>query len=152
MLQLVPSFRSQMDTEHWTILVVEDEPVLRDLLRRMLVKRGFTVLTAENGSSAIEIARDQSQGIDLLLTDVVMPEMGGFELADAIQKIHPSIRVLYLTGYAPESPYVATQLAASQSMSLRKPFSQRDLVTSVQQLLERPVLRLVEPAARSASC
>ena len=152
MMQLVPPCRAQLDTQGWTVLVVEDEPILRDLVRRMLEKRGFNVLTAEDGGSAIELAQTESEGIDLLLTDVVMPEMDGFEVADAVQRFHPSARVLYLTGYAPESPYIARQLASSAGTSLRKPFSQSELVASVQHVLEQPMLRLVEPApTRSAS-
>ena len=153
MLQLVPSCRPLMETERWTILVVEDEPILRDLVRRMLEKRGFIVLTAEDGPSAIEVARAQAQGVDLLLTDVIMPAMNGFEVASSVQAIHPSVRVLYLTGYAPESPYVAQRLADSQGTSLRKPFSQAELLAHVQHLLEQPLLRIVESStAQPASC
>jgi CheY-like chemotaxis protein len=132
-----------LTTERWTILVVEDEPVLRDLMRRMLEKRDYQVLVAEDGKSALNLAQTHTEGIDLLIADVVMPEMDGFEVATRVTESHPLLRVLFLTGHAGESPQVAQRLEACGGPVLRKPFTQASLVEQIENLLETPSLRLV---------
>ena len=83
-----------------TILVAEDEDAVRGLVRRILEARGYNVLTASNGEEAIRLAATHAGSIGLLLTDVIMPGLGGVELAAQVQQLSPGIRVLYMSGYA----------------------------------------------------
>ncbi|MCK6534691.1 MAG: PAS domain S-box protein [Polyangiaceae bacterium] len=83
-----------------TILLAEDETAVRGLLERVLGREGYTVLAAENGRAALERARAYAGEIDLLLTDVVMPVMGGHQLAKELLAARPGLRVLYMSGYA----------------------------------------------------
>lgn len=84
---------------HETVLVVEDEPAVRGLVRGMLERSGFTVLDACNGDEAILLAETGTR-IDLLLTDVVMPSMSGRALAERLQAMLPLLRVLFTSGYS----------------------------------------------------
>ena len=143
MLQLVPSHTPAVMTERWTVLLVEDEPILRDLMRRMLEKHDYRVLVAENGASAVDVARAQTEGIDLLITDIVMPGIDGFDVADQLTDIHPTLRVLFLTGYAADSVYVTDRLESDQRAVLLKPFTQAALFDRIEDLFQTPSLRLV---------
>ena len=142
MLQLLPSCTQMVTTERWTLLVVENEPMLRELMRRMLEKLDYKVMVADNGNAAVEIA-EHAEGIDLLLTDVVMPGMDGFEVADCLTLMHPHVRVLYLSGYSTESPHVGDRLKSHPGALLQKPFTQAALVAQVKALLGAPYLHLV---------
>lgn len=143
MLQLVPSCAPVLMTERWTVLIVEDEPILRDLMRRILEKRDYRVLVAENGANAVDIARAHTEGIDLLITDIVMPGVDGFDVADQLTEIHPMLRVLFLTGYAADSEYVHDRLESDDGALLRKPFSQTSLIDQIEDLFHTRSLRLV---------
>jgi CheY-like chemotaxis protein len=81
-----------------TVLVVEDEDLLLSLNRMMLEASGYSVLTARDGVEALQLAKKYSGSIDLLLTDVRMPRMGGCELVDEFRSISPDSKVLYMTG------------------------------------------------------
>jgi signal transduction histidine kinase/CheY-like chemotaxis protein len=83
-----------------TILIVEDETAVRDVAERILLRGGYRVLSAANGLEALEIVGLNEDRIDLLLTDVVMPKMGGREVAARVRAIRPSMRVLFMSGYA----------------------------------------------------
>ncbi len=85
------------------MLVVDDEPELRELTRVMLERNGYDVVVAGDGQSALALSRHYSGTIHLLLTDVVMPAMQGTELADAIRRQRPGIAVVYMTGYSKEA-------------------------------------------------
>lgn len=108
-----------------TILVVEDEPGLRDFIRRVLVKQGYTVLQAPNGVEALALARAHSAPIDLLLTDVVMPKMSGVELAEKFVAEHPAVRVMFMSGYT-DRLGVTVRAPANY---LQKPFTSAVLLT-----------------------
>ena len=84
---------------HETILVVEDEPQLRDLTRQFLESHGYTVLVAEHGAAALEVARRHPGPIHLLLTDIIMPVMNGRELAQRMAVFSPKTRILFMSGY-----------------------------------------------------
>ena len=112
-------------------------------MRRILEKRDYRVLVAENGASAVDVARAQTEGIDLLITDIVMPGVDGFEVADQLTDIHPTLRVLFLTGYAADSEYVNDRLESDQSAMLLKPFTQAALLDRIEDLFHTPSLRLV---------
>ncbi len=80
-----------------TVLLVEDEPSIRQLLRRLLLDLGYQLLEAPNGNQALEVADQRRAPLDLLLTDVIMPKMNGFALAARVTSRHPETRVLFIT-------------------------------------------------------
>jgi CheY-like chemotaxis protein len=96
-----PSTEAPQSSE--TILLVEDEVLVRGLERKLLEQRGYTVLEAESVGHALELARDHDGVIDLLLTDVVMPELSGRELAQRLTLVRPEMRILYTSGYAADA-------------------------------------------------
>jgi signal transduction histidine kinase/CheY-like chemotaxis protein len=104
-----------------TILVAEDEAQLRSFVGMTLTEIGYDVLMARNGKEAIELYGDNSKGIDLLVTDVVMPKMGGAELADQLFLDSPNLKVVYMSGYAPKLNVHPKELGKG-SHFLRKPF------------------------------
>jgi PAS domain S-box-containing protein len=119
-----------------TVLVVENEEAIREVTRRMLVRNGYRVFTAASGTEAIEIARQHGAAIRLLLTDVIMPQMLGNEVAAAIAELIPGIAVLYMSGYA--QPLLASQGRLDPSVVLiEKPFSEDELLDKVGELIER---------------
>ena len=83
-----------------TILVVEDEVALREVIETYLTSKGYQVLTAENGSAALRACRAWPGRIDVLLTDYIMPGMRGPEVAEEVLKVHPQVRVILMSGYA----------------------------------------------------
>jgi len=85
-----------------TILVVEDEEIVRELAHRILEIQGYRVLVAENGEAALEVAQRHREPIDLVLTDVVMPKMNGMRLAERLWTEHPDLKVLFMSGYTEE--------------------------------------------------
>lgn len=116
--------------EHRTVLLVEDERALRKLTGRMLLEMGFVVLEAENGRQAIEIAERADTAIDLLLTDVVMPGMSGWELAKRLLAERPKMKALYMSGYT--DGVIAEHGAEEAAVSiLRKPFTRDELARHV---------------------
>jgi len=118
-----------------TVLVVEDDERIRGLLDAVLHDNGYEPLVAENGAAALEIIESHGNGIDLLLTDIVMPKMGGPELADRLQAINPDLRVVYMSGYAEE--VVSSRLDHGDRPLLEKPFSLPELLECVNATLER---------------
>jgi CheY-like chemotaxis protein len=121
-----------------TILLVEDDPMLRTLIRRMLEGAGYDLLVAPNGDTALTLARERPGAIDLLLTDVVMPRMNGFELSGHIVSAHPEVSVLFLSGYADESNSVRAGLKTTRHAFLLKPFTQDVLLGKIQEVLASP--------------
>ena len=96
----VPAQRGQPQHGHGeTVLVVEDEPAMREVTRRILERNGYHVTAAASGHDALQVVTGQLEHIDLLLTDVVMPRMQGRELADKIRVLRPGIRVAFMSGY-----------------------------------------------------
>ncbi|MFC7530065.1 ATP-binding protein [Actinoplanes sp. GCM10030250] len=120
-----------------TILVVEDEEALREVTRRILDRNGYHVLTAPNGPEALNTAEHATGPIHLLLTDVIMPQMLGKELATTIRELYPATRVLYMSGYA--QPVLATQGTLDPGVTLvEKPFSETTLLDRVRTVLDTP--------------
>ncbi len=118
-----------------TILVAEDEDGVRSLTREVLEKYGYRVLEAANGEEALVVA-DQHQGpLDLLLSDVVMPRMGGPELAQALLQRRPTVKVLYMSGYT-DHPMVRRGVVDAGVAFLQKPFTPTLLVSRIRELLE----------------
>jgi CheY-like chemotaxis protein len=108
-----------------TVLVVEDEKPVRDLTMRMLRQLGYSVLSAASGAEAMEISKSFSGRISLLLTDVVMPQMSGRQVADALLATRPDLKVLYLSGYTEDT--VIHHGVQSGVEFLPKPFSREAL-------------------------
>lgn len=119
-----------------TVLIVDDEPMVRDIAARILKEHGFRVLEAKNGADALLVQNEWSRGIDLLLTDAMMPLMGGKELADRLKKLRPEIRVLFMSGYTADVIQEESILDSSVPL-LSKPFSAADLIGRVNQALQR---------------
>jgi two-component system cell cycle sensor histidine kinase/response regulator CckA len=117
--------------ESRTILLVEDEPALRKLTRKMLLEIGVTVLEAENAFQAIEIAKRAETHIDLLLTDVVMPGMNGWALADRLSPQRPEMKVLFMSGY-PDGEIAKHGTVGAGITILRKPFTKEELARNVE--------------------
>jgi signal transduction histidine kinase len=117
-----------------TVLIAEDEPTVRLLMKRVLQRAGFTVLVACNGEEALEIARAHGAPIDALVTDVIMPGMGGGELSRRLRRDQPGIRVLHVSGYT------AGALRHGEAMEdgaafMQKPFSPRALIARLTEVL-----------------
>lgn len=118
-------------TRPGTILVVDDEPMIRDLVERILVTDGQEILVAEDAPSALDLARSRSTGpVDLLLTDFALPGMGGPALAAEVRALWPSVAVLCMSGYGHEAEGLPPG-----SRFLQKPFSAQELVEAVHDLL-----------------
>ena len=118
-----------------TILVVEDQDEVRRLTRRILEARGYRVLVAANGAAALRLAHEQRGSIHLLVTDVVMPGMSGRELGLLLAAAHPTMKVLYLSGYTDES-IVRHGVLEPGVAFLQKPFTADVLACKVREVLE----------------
>jgi CheY-like chemotaxis protein len=116
-----------------TILVVEDEQQVRTLIARLLEKRGYEVLQAENGRKALGIAQASIQDLALVITDLVMPEMGGEGLIRELLRLRPGLPYLCMTGYSPEE--VATLDGIDGAHVIEKPFSPATFLDRVQSLI-----------------
>jgi two-component system, cell cycle sensor histidine kinase and response regulator CckA len=123
------------ETCHATILVVEDDELLREMLEVFLGRRHYRVLTAVDASQALSIARDSGVGkIDLLLTDVDIPGMNGFELAQEVRQVVPEVRLLILSG-SPEKELEAMPKPEGGWEFLRKPCPPDTVADRVQAIL-----------------
>ena len=120
-----------------TVLLVEDEEVVRNLVREILERNGYAVLEARNGVEALELGQTFAEPIHLLVTDVVMPKMSGRELAERLVAIHPETRVLYMSGYT-DGAIGQQGVLDPQTELLQKPFSFDDLAQKVRKVLDAP--------------
>jgi PAS domain S-box-containing protein len=133
--------RAQCPCGSETVLVLEDEPALRELVRTLLEGGGYTVLVAEGVAEALAIARRRQVAIHLLLTDVVMPGLSGPEAAARFLAVRPETRVLYMSGYAGD-PIGHRGLLPAGAPLLVKPFTEVDLLRMVREVLaDVPVAR-----------
>lgn len=128
-----PIGQPQRGTE--TILVVEDEPSVRTLVRDELRKLGYRIVEAKNGIEACFLATQQAGSLQLLLTDVVMPGMGGRELAQHLSVIKPDLRTLFISGYMDDVGIMAGQEEGTTAF-LQKPFTPEVLAHAVRNLLD----------------
>jgi PAS domain S-box-containing protein len=118
-----------------TVLVAEDEDGVRELLRKTLTEYGYTVLTARHGRDALMLAGERAGDIDLLLTDVVMPEMSGRELAETLVDRRPDLKVLYISGYT-DDEVLQRGVRGREVGLLRKPFATEELARRVRTILD----------------
>jgi PAS domain S-box-containing protein len=118
-----------------TILLVEDETSVRNVVERVLKSRGYNVLAAEDCDHALRLAGDPEGGVDLVLTDVVMPAMSGRELVEALQAGRPSLRVLYMSGYT-DDEIMRRGLHDPNTSFIQKPFTAESLAVQVRKVLD----------------
>jgi PAS domain S-box-containing protein len=118
-----------------TILVVEDEPGVRRLTKRILESAGYRVFAAANGTEALQLLERSTEAIQLTLTDMVMPGMNGRELASRVARLRPGIKVLYMTGYTADALLRRGALDAT-SRVVTKPFTARELRRHVREILD----------------
>jgi signal transduction histidine kinase/CheY-like chemotaxis protein len=118
-----------------TILLVEDDPSILRMTRMMLERKGYSVLTAATPSEAIKLAKIHAEKIHLLMTDVVMPEMNGRDLAGQIIALYPDIRLLFMSGYTAD--VIAHQGILDDGVTfIQKPFSMADMTDKVREVLD----------------
>jgi len=121
---------------HETILVVEDEKAIRRTIKRALEGQGYTVLLAENGEDALQILHERDYGVDLVVSDLIMPKLGGRQLYEALERDGKHIRFLFTSGYS------TTEVGRSGSLSssvplLLKPWTLGDLFARVREVLDK---------------
>jgi len=119
-----------------TILLVEDEPAVRNVAIRVLMNQGYFVLAASNGEEALALAEKVGGAIDLVLTDVVMPDLGGPELVARLLERWPGMRAVYMSGYA-EGDKARHGMQDPETSFLQKPFSADSLVPLVREVLDQ---------------
>ncbi|MDP3063121.1 MAG: PAS domain S-box protein, partial [Chloroflexota bacterium] len=138
--QQVPTARqtlARLPTGSETVLLVEDEVSVKDLAARALRQQGYTVLTASDGAEALRLVEsDPNMKMDMLLTDVVMPEMGGKELDEKLTALRPGLRVVYMSGY-PEDAIAHQGELEDGVIFVQKPISIATLVQTVRQVLDQ---------------
>jgi two-component system cell cycle sensor histidine kinase/response regulator CckA len=117
------------------VLVVEDADALRKLSVTLLEQYGYHVLSAVNGAQALELVQQDKRDIDLLLTDVIMPGLGGHALAQRLAPLCPGLKVLYMSGYTDSSIAQHGVLEAGISL-LHKPFTEEGLVRKIREVLD----------------
>jgi hypothetical protein len=123
-----------LDGRGATVLVAEDEPALREVTERILDRGGYHVLTAASGAEALQLLRNHTGPIDLLLTDVIMPGMLGKDLADAVKAAQPGIKVVFMSGYA--QPVLTSHGTLPPNVHLlEKPFTGTELLQALHQQL-----------------
>jgi len=119
------------------LLLVEDDPSVRVVLKEYLEDQGYSVLTADDGEDGLEVARRSGSSVDLVLSDVVMPRMNGIELARALRRETPEIKVLLISGHTKDRKRVVEESLSCASCSfLQKPFTPQTLVTKIRELLD----------------
>ncbi len=119
-----------------TVLLVEDEEGIRELACEFLRRQGYKLLPAINGEEALRIAGERKDWIDLLVTDIVMPRIGGKELAHKLRESRPQLKIVFMSGY-PEHPALAAETLGAHATVLNKPFSLDTLAQTVRGVLDR---------------
>jgi CheY-like chemotaxis protein len=117
-----------------TILVVEDEDMVRGLTRTVLEASGYTVLEARNGREGLAICETHQGPIDLLLSDVVMPELGGRELAEQAIKLRPNLKIVFVSGHTQD--VILKEGVENGAAFLQKPFTPAGLAQKVRETLD----------------
>ncbi len=121
---------------HETILLVEDDDAVRVVTRRILARGGYQVLEARNGNEALQICGRSDRSIDLVLTDVIMPEMSGRELATRLQPVRPGSRILFMSGYAEDA--ISRHGVLEEGLAfIEKPFSPHVLLRKIRDVIEQ---------------
>jgi two-component system, chemotaxis family, chemotaxis protein CheY len=119
------------------ILLIDDEITLRDMMRRLLVNDGHSVVEAENGKTALaHLARES---FDIVITDILMPEMDGVEVIQAVRRLAPQVRIIAMSGGGRNSAefYLALAAKVGAHRALGKPFSPEEVLTMVRELADK---------------
>jgi len=133
----VPKVTSPVTTGSETVLLAEDQSSIRSVLREFLESEGYKVLEAQNGNEALEIARHYTGSLDVLVADVIMPQLRGIELAKRLTEIHPGLCVILMSGYS-EDALVENRLLSERNMTLiQKPFDPEELAQTIRESLSR---------------
>lgn len=123
-----------MSAENKTILVVDDEPVVRKLVGAMVGQFGYTVITADSGEHALTLYKNMKEPLALLITDVVQPGMSGPMLADKLTAMQPDLKVLYISGY--DNTHVVRAYVTEKGHALlSKPFTVQELELKMREML-----------------
>ena len=133
-IQAEPQPEKIRTSDHATVLVVEDDPLVRAIARRTLTEAGYSVLDAEDGQQALAIVA-RNQRIDAVLTDVAMPDLGGRELAQQLSTVLPGVPVIFMSGYT-DDDLTRRGLLEAGIPFLEKPFSPQDLARAVRDVLD----------------
>ena len=120
-----------------TVLVVEDEAMVRDLAHEILVMQGYTVLTAADASEAIQLCEQHQGLIHLVITDAVMPRLSGRELAQHLEHLRPTAKILYMSGYT-DNAMIHHGVLDANTPFLQKPFTPGALARKVREVLDAP--------------
>jgi two-component system cell cycle sensor histidine kinase/response regulator CckA len=126
---------ADLPTGNEVILLVEDEDYIREFVADILEEHGYRVLQAEDGQDALDLIHETSPTIDLLFTDVRMPNIKGPELAERMLKIYPDLRVIFVSGYA-DDKRIREGIPSLQSDFVQKPFNVPTLITKVRTILD----------------
>ena len=118
-----------------SVLLVEDEPSLLALTAKLLERLGYHVVPAQNPGDAIEIARDDRRKIDVLLSDIMMPQMNGNELSGIIRGLRPGIKCLLMSGYTSDM-ITERRLLGREIHFIQKPFTKKELAACMQELFQ----------------
>ena len=118
-----------------TLLVVENESAIRNLLQVVLSRNGYTVLAAESGREALDLVRTHTGDIHLLITDVMMPDMDGPELVKQLSTIRPDTRALFMSGYMDDT-LGDYRILSTNANFIQKPFSPRTIAQKVREILD----------------
>jgi DNA-binding NtrC family response regulator len=125
----------QDDRGSETILLVEDQAALRELFEIVLTRKGYRVLPAETPSRALELANSHT-GVDVLMTDVILPGMNGPRLAEAVSRIHPQAHVLFVSAFT-DAVIPQDGSFTSKANFLQKPFTHKDLTRKIREILSK---------------
>ena len=124
-----------------TILLVDDEKALRGLAKRILSEAGYRVLEASDGAMALRVAAEEVGEIDLVLTDVEMPTLGGRGMVDELNELSPGMRVLFMSGYT-DNEILRRGIRTSETEFLQKPFTAESLRAAVKAVLDKPSTKI----------
>src|ERR1019366_1825247 len=130
--------REELPTGGETVLVVEDEPSLRLLAKTMLLRLGYEVLEAESGAQALELHEGHEGAIDILLTDVIMPQMSGAQLANELRAKDPKLKILFMSGYT-DDMLDSYGVLGGKTQLIQKPFNLEGLGAAIRAVLGAPV-------------
>jgi two-component system, cell cycle sensor histidine kinase and response regulator CckA len=139
---------SNLESARPTILVVEDAEPIRKMVSAMLSREGYHCLEAGDGTEALEIVERPSE-VHLVLTDIIMPHMGGAELARQLTLLRPEVRIIFMSGYA-EDPLVR-RIEQAPAIFLPKPFTAATLTGKVREVLEKPWCGLPDGVSASSA-
>jgi two-component system, cell cycle sensor histidine kinase and response regulator CckA len=131
-----PTSRAETPGGSETILLVEDEETVRTVAARVLTSRGYVVHQAANGEEALAVARTLGGTLDLVLTDVVMPDMGGVQLVERLLELWPELKVVFMSGYAHGDKKLESEAQGVDRSFLQKPFSTDSLTLTVREVLD----------------